>query len=157
LALQAGDEAAPAAAAPPQSQAPSSLTLTCEGAHAATATAHTNAAVFGSRGSAFGSANTSVPIEKDAEVLVEIDDTGGRIHLPKSMIPPINSGGADGWWRLTDVQIRDTEIIGKLSINFLNKPSIRIDRVTGSMEMSGLNRENFQGRCAQVDRTQRLF
>jgi hypothetical protein len=106
LALQATPDGTPAAAPPPivspdaQPSGASSLTLACEGAHSAVATAHTNAAVFGSHGSAFGSANTSVPVEKDAEILVEIDNGAGRIHLPKSMVPPVNSGGVDGWWQL---------------------------------------------------------
>lgn len=81
----------------------------------------------------------------DADLLVEIRDGQGRIHLSGRLIAPLNSGGRDGWWDLNDLRITPDRISGRYRMNGLNSPSVDIDRRTGRIEISGL--ERFTGHC----------
>jgi hypothetical protein len=142
--------------APPA--APAALDLVCDGMGTIQESRSTTADVYTSQGgSAFGSATTSGKARIPAQVQFEMKGQSGRIHFPKSLVPAINGGGVDGWWPVTDLVIGDTEITGRFRLNFLNKPSIRIDRVNGSVEIQGFARLGFEGKCAREDRTQRAF
>ena len=88
---------------------------------------------------------------------VEVGDGTGRIHLPASMIPPVNSGGVDGWWSLTDVVLADDQISGRFRVNIFNKPSFQISRVTGDMDMRWMGSSSFHGSCQKLDPAQRAF
>lgn len=81
----------------------------------------------------------------DADLLVEIRDGQGRVHLSGRLIAPLNSGGRDGWWDLTDLRITRDRIVGRYRMNGLNSPSVDIDRRTGRIEIAGL--EHFSGHC----------
>lgn len=88
---------------------------------------------------------------------IDIDGVEGRIRLPRPMIPPINSG-KDGWFKLRDVQTSDREIVGKAKVNLLNSPKVRLDRMTGRVQISGWGM-TFSGDCTTYDpaATQRRF
>jgi hypothetical protein len=43
--------------------------------------------------------------EFDSEVQVELHDDWGRIHLTGKLVPPIHSGGSNGWWELENVHV----------------------------------------------------
>jgi hypothetical protein len=90
-------------------------------------------------------------------LLLDLKMDGGRIRMPKSMVPPINSGGSDGWWSLTDLQVSEDAILARFKMNFLNKPVVRIDRSTGDIEVSGFAGLNFRGSCERLDRAERKF
>jgi hypothetical protein len=81
----------------------------------------------------------------DADLLVEVQDGQGRIHLSGRLIAPLHSGGRDGWWDLNDLRITPDRISGRYRMNGLNSPSVDIDRRTGRIEISGLSR--FTGHC----------
>jgi hypothetical protein len=51
----------------------------------------------------------------------------------------------------------DTEITGVFVVNFLNKPTISINRVTGHIDVVGLLRKGFTGDCKPYDVSARKF
>jgi hypothetical protein len=81
----------------------------------------------------------------DADLLIEIRDGQGRIHLTGRLIAPLNSGGQAGWWDLSDLRVTPDQISGRYRMNGLNSPSVDIDRRTGRIEIGGL--EHFNGHC----------
>ncbi|MGV8870436.1 MAG: hypothetical protein ACOH2S_26295 [Janthinobacterium svalbardensis] len=87
---------------------------------------------------------------QDASIVVSIHDDQGSIHIPKSLIPPLNSGGSDdGWWRINDLIVGHNQIRGRFQLNGLNKPTLSIDRRSGDMTIEGLM--TFNGRCEADD------
>lgn len=83
----------------------------------------------------------------DSAVNVSIHDDRGRIRIPKQLIPPLHSGGQDGWWDIDDLIVGHNEIRGRFRLNGLNKPSLSIDRRTGTITVDGMIK--FNGRCDQ--------
>ena len=76
-------------------------------------------------------------------------DGSGRVHLTGKLIPPLNSGGNDGWWPLEDVQMSPDRITARYRINALNRPTVNIDRHSGLVEIKGINA--FSGKCDAGD------
>lgn len=87
--------------------------------------------------------------EFDSEVQVEIRNMQGKIHLGGRLIPPINSGGTDGWWNLNDLRVTPEQITGKYRVNGLNHPRVEIDRRSGRIAINGI--EDFRGTCDSGD------
>lgn len=87
----------------------------------------------------------------DASVMIQLWDGGGRISLPKKLVPPINSRGQDGWWDLYDVDVQPDMIHAKYRLNGLNKPSVTIDRRSGQISIHGLDPYAFRGSCDLID------
>lgn len=83
----------------------------------------------------------------DAAVNISIHGEQGQIRLPKQMIPPLHSGGADGWWNIDDLLVGHNEIRGRFRLNGLNRPNISIDRRSGAITLDGILK--FNGRCEQ--------
>jgi hypothetical protein len=73
------------------------------------------------------------------------------------MVPPLNTGGVEGWWSLADFRLNDTEIQGKFRLNPLNKPTLRVDRVSGDIEIQGSFKLSFRGNCTVQDAAERRF
>ncbi|MGY2733206.1 hypothetical protein [Sphingomonas sp. UYP23] len=86
----------------------------------------------------------------DASLMIQLWDGGGRIRLPKSLIPPINSRGDSGWWDLYDVQPGRDMITASYRLNGLNKPRVTIDRRAGRISVQGLSSYGFRGTCDQL-------
>jgi len=80
-----------------------------------------------------------------ADVQIEIWHGRGRIHLGGNMIPPIRSGGQNGWWDLSDLVIGRDRITGRYRLNGLNRPTLDIDRRSGTVSIRGM--QPFTGRC----------
>jgi hypothetical protein len=80
--------------------------------------------------------------------------TGGlaTMRVPTMFLPPI-AGGRGGWFKVQDLRITDSEISGKVAINFMNKPSFRIDRITGELS----TQYGFQAQCDAQDVNTRRF
>lgn len=78
-------------------------------------------------------------------VQFDFRDGGGRVHLAGKLIPPLHSGGNDGWWPLEDVQMSPDRITARYHVNALNRPSVKIDRRSGLVEIKGI--EDFNGKC----------
>ena len=134
------------------------LNLICGGGGSATGTRVTNGFVTDSSGN---SATATVFSRQDRnfedQVNVEIRDGQGRIRPPRTMLPPIH-GGEDGWMRLTDIRETPDEITAKAVVNFMSRPNIRIDRISGVISISGRIGQ-FSGRCESYDpeRVERRF
>ncbi len=93
----------------------------------------------------------------DEQVLVDVVAGEGRIRIPRALLPPLHSGDAEGWRPLSPLTVGDRQISGKFSLNFLNKPSVMIDRVTGHIELEGMG-QAFHGDYRAYDpNTERKF
>ncbi|MFG6430158.1 hypothetical protein [Roseateles sp. LYH14W] len=82
-------------------------------------------------------------------VQIDIKDGAGRIHLTGKLIPPLNSGGSDGWWPLENLRMEPDRITARYKLNFASSPTVSIDRNTGFVEIQGLN--SFSGKCDMGD------
>ena len=82
------------------------------------------------------------------QVDVRLFSGDDRIRLPRTMLPPVH-GGADGWFKLKDVVADARSIHAKASVNFINSPKVYIDRVTGSISISG-KAGDYSGQCQAV-------
>lgn len=78
-------------------------------------------------------------------VQFEFRNGSGRVHLTDKLIPPLHSGGKDGWWQLEDVQMTPDRITARYRVSGLNRLSVDIDRRTGVAEIKG--RPGFNGKC----------
>ena len=126
--------------------------LACQGIAARPATASTYGTAFGSNGaSAVVSGATAYRQESPDTLTVEISGNGGRIRVPLGMMPTLHAGGHDGWWTLERVVVGEREITASFSLNFLNKPHLRIDRSLGEISITGFSRSGFRGTCAPFD------
>lgn len=85
--------------------------------------------------------------EFDAMVQIDIHGDSGHIYLPKKLVPPIHSGGDHGWWDIVDLEVGAREINGRYRLNGLNKPKIKIDRMTGHASIEG--QSGFSGTCSE--------
>ena len=83
------------------------------------------------------------------QINVEIAEGEGRIRLPRTMLPLIR-GGEDGWFRLTNIEETPSEITAKAYVNVMSRPDIRIDRITGTISISG-RIGHFAGDCEPFD------
>ena len=127
------------------------LHLVCLGAGSANKPHSTSVRMSDSSGNfAWGEAvgRRSVPFED--QVNVEIREAGGsRIRMPRTMLPPIR-GGEGGWFKLKNLKVSDAEITGSAAVNLINKPKVRIDRITGTISLSG-RAGHYSGECQAYD------
>jgi hypothetical protein len=93
-----------------------------------------NATVYGRRQQAFGD-------QVDLRLFAGDD----RIRMPRTMLPPIH-GGDGGWFRLKSVVVDARSIKASVAVNFMNSPKVVIDRVTGSISISG-KAGDYAGTC----------
>lgn len=93
----------------------------------------------------------------DATVTIQLWDGGGRIRLPKSLIPPLNSRGSNGWWELDNVSTGRDQITATYRLNGLNKPRITIDRRRGRINIQGTSSYGFRGECDLIGDDTRRF
>lgn len=82
-------------------------------------------------------------------VTIEIDGERGRIRPAKNMLPPLRSGGDDGWYDLANLSISRDFIRGEFRLNGANKPKMTIDRRAGHISLDGLTK--FSGTCTPLD------
>lgn len=93
----------------------------------------------------------------DASLTIQTWAGGGRIRLPKSLIPPINSRGDQGWWELRDVSVSPDTIRASYRLNGLNKPKLTIDRRSGRITVEGMSNYGFRGTCDTIGHEPRRF
>jgi hypothetical protein len=93
----------------------------------------------------------------DASLMVQTWAGGGRIRLPKSLIPPINSRGNQGWWDLSDVSVSPDAVRASYRLNGLNKPRLVIDRRSGRITVTGMSDYGFRGTCDLIGHEPRRF
>lgn len=92
-----------------------------------------------------------------SDVQIELYGDHGRIHLGGDLVPPIHSGGSNGWWDLDNLSVTPTLITASYRLNGMNKPKLTIDRRTGHIEIRAMT--TFSGQCDMGDwsRGQRRF
>lgn len=103
----------------------------------------------------YGSRTEMTTSQFDASLTIQLWDGGGRIRLPRKLIPPINSRSDNGWWALDQVTAGPDRITAQYRLNGLNKPRVTIDRRSGRITIVGTAPYGFQGNCDTVEDAQR--
>lgn len=80
-----------------------------------------------------------------AGVQFDFRNGAGRVHLTGKLVPPLNSGGVDGWWPLEELQMTPDRITARYRLNALSRPTVEIDRRSGMAEIKGA--PGFSGKC----------
>jgi hypothetical protein len=137
------------------------LQITCIGAGTANKFAYVSGNSSGSfsgfagttmiSGTVSGSSSAIVPRDRRFADQTDIRLFSGddRIRLPRTMLPPLH-GGNNGWFKLKNVVADARAIHGEVAVNFLNHPKVYIDRVTGTISISG-KAGDYSGECQVVD------
>lgn len=124
--------------------------LVCLGAGSASRADVRNSSAMDSNGNmAWGQSVGRREVPFDDQVNLWVAGAGGEIRLPRAMLPVLR-GGKDGWFKLKNVQVGDREITASASVNPLNNPKVRIDRITGTISISG-KAGDYSGRCQRYD------
>lgn len=137
------------------------LQLTCGGSGTASKLAVTtvegNSSMMGSVGSTpffgTGSGSATATGHRDRgfsdQVDIRLFSGDDRIRMPRTMLPPLH-GGADGWFKLKNVVVDARTIKASAAVNFMNNPKVYIDRVTGTISISG-KAGDYSGQCQAMD------
>lgn len=96
-----------------------------------------------------GTTSKKLTQEYTDQVDVEIYGDFGRIRLPQVLLPVVY-GGKDGWFKLRGLKVTEKTIEASAGVNFMNRPKVHIDRVSGSISVTGEG-GNFAGKCQRVD------
>lgn len=127
-------------------QAPMPLELTCGGG--GSAIREDVATVYGAQ----NSGNSAWPTAHDKRsesfrdrVEVRIAGNQGRIRLPGSMLPAIQSGD-DRWVELRNLKLTERSITGSAAVNLMSRPKVHIDRNSGTIRISG-RAGSYDGTC----------
>ena len=101
--------------------------------------------VFGWPPGASGYATTTVntPTQRPVTIMVDID--GNDIYMKSAV--PLN---------VIHAYVGPDAFSGQIRVNMLDKPTFRIDRMTGAMNISG-NQVSFNGSCHRVEQQQQQF
>jgi hypothetical protein len=83
------------------------------------------------------------------QVDIRLFNGDDRIRVPRSMLPGLH-GGQDGWFKLHDVVVDARSIRASAGVNAFNNPKIFIDRVTGTISISG-KAGDYAGQCEVID------
>jgi hypothetical protein len=84
----------------------------------------------------------------DDQVDVRLFGGDDRIRLPRTILPPLH-GGSGGWFKLKGVVADTRAIHASAAINFMNNPKVFIDRVTGTISISG-KAGDYSGQCQVI-------
>ncbi len=130
--------------------ATAAITLVCGGAGTATKPTASSAYAYDNSGN---SANATVYGRRseafEDQVDLVIDGENSRIRLPRTMLPPIK-GGKDGWFSIKDIKVSPESFSGSAKVNFINHPSVYVDRRTGTISINGKG-GTYTGRCERVE------
>lgn len=136
-----------AGSAPPQPADADTLTLICygQGEHAVYAS-HAGYE-WNDKRKHYEPTQRSETVDEQFQTGVQFEfrDGNGRIHLSGKMIPPLHSGGVEGWWQLEDVRMTPDRITARYHVSGLNRLSVNIDRRTGMVEIK--DKPGFSGKC----------
>lgn len=121
------------------------LNLTCFGGGTANKATTASAWANGQSVSVMGQRHQGFEDQVDIRLFGGDD----RVRLPRTMLPPMH-GGKDGWFRLKGVSADARSIKATAAVNFMNSPKVFIDRVTGTISISG-KAGDFTGQCQAMD------
>jgi len=82
-------------------------------------------------------------------VRVELQDNGGRIQLPRAMLPPEMKGGSSGWYDLRDFVATREKYQARVRVNIINYPHIELNRIAGTIKIDG-GQSMFSGKCEPI-------
>lgn len=102
-------------------------------------------------GSGSGSSTILGSRQQDFRDQVDIRLFNGddRIRMPRTMLPPIHGGNA-GWFKLKNVVADARSIRAKAAVSLMNNPNVFVDRVTGTISISGYSGD-YTGQCQAID------
>ena len=89
-------------------------------------------------------------------VSLSIGNKGNWIQMPMHLLPRKKIKTANNKYEIYDLIISEGSITGKFKLNFINKPSITIDRYSGVLSFKGKG-VSFTGECKKVDREEKKF
>jgi hypothetical protein len=121
------------------------LQLTCLGG--GTANKATSAVAWGWGGWGVVSGHKDRGFNEQVDIRLFTGDD--RIRMPRTMLPGIH-GGSAGWFKLHDVVADARSIRASAGVAMLNNPKIFIDRVTGTISISG-KAGDYAGQCQVID------
>lgn len=131
------------------------LTLVCYGIANTPTVDTTTTTLSGDYGTVSGTSSSYGRARTGDRMWVKVDGDAVSIRGPAALQPAVSGSGRDGWRELTDVAISDVEIRGRFSFNWLNRPTVVIDRLTGEIRISETNaligRASFVGDCEPVE------
>ncbi|WP_426263000.1 hypothetical protein [Sphingomonas sp. PWP1-2] len=132
------------------------LHLVCRGVGERKVVNGASAVGFGSNGNTFSAFGTRTS-HKDFEDQFDFNLVGGvgTARVPRRFLPPAH-GGDGGWFNVKDMVVGDDYITGKVMINLINHPNIRLDRRTGTVSLGG-KVGSYSGECQKVDPTAHAF
>ncbi len=136
---------------PPRAQQSDTLTLICYGQGEHAVFASHSGYEWNDKRKHYEPMQRSEVANEQFQTGVQFEFRGGtgRVHLSGKMIPPLNSGGVDGWWQLEDVQMSPDRITARYRVSGLNRLSVNIDRQSGMVEIK--DKPGFTGKCDQGD------
>ncbi len=123
------------------------MNLVCAGT--GSATRDNNGSLFGSGGGGVFGSFGKRDVEFEDQVNLWLEGEEGSLRMPRSMLPAIR-GGEDGWFGLRNVEYSDHEITATITVSFINKPKLRLDRYTGAISISGKSGD-YTGQCKKFD------
>lgn len=150
-------QAAPAQVEPAQTAAQQPLNLTCFGGGTANKYSSTSVNRYGTfsgsvgttpvsgQGSTHGTITSRHQQAFGDQVDIRLFGGDDRIRMPRTMLPPLH-GGKDGWFKLRGVVADARSIRAKAAVNFINNPNVFIDRMTGTISISG-RAGDYSGQC----------
>ena len=134
------------------SYADNATALVCNGSGSVSDTQSTNAQEYNYKTHSYDKSvtgTTSVRKPFNGTANVEISQGSVRLKLPHDLVPAL-SDGRDAWYVLNNAFVGDREITGSVRFNLLNKPKVKIDRMTGQLSVSSGFGE-FEANCSVVD------
>jgi len=135
----------PQVAAGPVTDGTRPLQLTCLGAGTANKATSAMAWGWGGWGIVAGHKDRGFNDQVDLRLFTGDD----RIRMPRTMLPGLH-GGDHGWFKLHDVAADARAIRASAGVGLLNNPKIFIDRVTGTISISGKSGD-YAGQCQVID------
>jgi hypothetical protein len=126
------------------------LNLVCGGGGSANKAVQSYGQAWNSNGDGASGVFTqqrAVGFEDQLQLWIEGD--AGKARMPRAMLPAIR-GGENGWFDVKDIKVTDNEITGTVTVNFMNKPKLVLDRLTGTVSLAG-KAGQFNGQCQKFD------
>lgn len=80
-----------------------------------------------------------------SDVQIELYGDHGRIHLGQDLVPPIHSGGHNGWWDFDNLSVTPDRITASYRLNGMNRPQVTVDRRSGRISIK--SQTEFTGQC----------
>jgi len=149
-----------AAAAQQEVRPDAHFRLVCVGAGSAAQPSSGTAMAYGNYGDSYTITTTGLGRVAFRGVMqIDINGKEGTVRVPPVMLPAIR-GGNNGVIKLKDIRVSENEISARVDYNFINKPRLIIDRLSGAVSMDDrMTQADFTGSCEAFDpaRHQRAF